>query len=358
MQAYNTNSQTHTDIGPHTSIQSCNANSPAHTDFQPHTNIQSCNANSPAHTDLEQHISIQSYSINNRAHTNLQPHTIKTYSRTSQNTCVANVSQASHTLHTYPSTHNNTYTSDIETGKTTYTNDTLFEFQDNTGTLSPQGNTVHQRRQVHQGSAHGQRTLTHPETIDNGRAHSCIRVEAELKRMNTLLEKLLKCVQHRHHPSHKPAILPISSLTEMDIFERIDEKGYSDVVNYLSYIGGFNLKEAINLCFKEAIKDSLTPSFTWWGREEERSLYNARLTVAIYEAVCSNRHFEKPTRSEFQLQFREALRTAKERLRHRMRDRRTRSNNCERRINRNLWNDERPQESTNTVEQETTNDED
>ncbi|XP_070156512.1 uncharacterized protein [Polyergus mexicanus] len=266
MQAYNTNSQTHTDIGPHTSIQSCNANSPAHTD--------------------------------------LQPHTIKTYSRTSQNTCVANVSQASHTLHTYPSTHNNTYTSDIETGKTIYTNDTLFEFQDNTGTLSPQGNTVHQRRQVHQGSAHGQRTLTHPETIDNGRAHSCIRVEAELKRMNTLLEKLLKCVQHRHNPSHKPAILPISSLTEMDIFERIDEEGYSDV------------------------------------------------------RLCSNWHFEKPTRSEFQLQFREALRTVKERLRHRMRDRRTRSNNCERRINHNLWNDERPQESTNTVEQETTNDED
>ncbi|XP_070169803.1 uncharacterized protein [Polyergus mexicanus] len=173
--------------------------------------------------------------------------------------------------------------------------------------------------------------------------------------MNTLLEKVLKCVQHRHQPTHKPAILPISSATQMDTFERIDEEGYSDVVNYLNYIGGFNLKESINLCFKETIKDSLTLLFTWWGREEGQSLYNARLTMAIYEAVCSNQHFQKPTRSEFQRLFREALRTAKERLRHRMRDPRTRPINRERRIN--LWNDEEPEE--NAVEQgPTRNDED
>jgi len=54
-------------------------------------------------------------------------------------------------------------------------------------------------------------------------------------------------------------------------------------VNYLHYIGGFNLKEAVNLCLKEALKDSLTPSFTWWGREGgPRPLYNARIIVAIY----------------------------------------------------------------------------
>ncbi|KAL6421480.1 hypothetical protein ACFW04_014067 [Cataglyphis niger] len=67
------------------------------------------------------------------------------------------------------------------------------------------------------------------------------------------------------------------------------------MVNYLSYIGGFNLKEVINFCFKEAVKDSLTPLFTWSDRE----------------AICSNQHFEKPTRSEFQQHFRETLRTAK-----------------------------------------------
>lgn len=49
--------------------------------------------------------------------------------------------------------------------------------------------------------------------------------------MNTLLEKILKCVQDRRHPTQKPDILPIASLTEMDRFERIDEEDYSDVVS-------------------------------------------------------------------------------------------------------------------------------
>jgi len=50
-----------------------------------------------------------------------------------------------------------------------------------------------------------------------------------------------------------------------------------------AYIGSFNLKEAVNLCLKEALKDSLTPSFTWWGREGgSRPLYNARIIIAIY----------------------------------------------------------------------------
>jgi len=41
---------------------------------------------------------------------------------------------------------------------------------------------------------------------------------------------------------------------------------------------------------------------------------NVLLEVFFLEAVCSNQHFQKPTRSEFQVQFWEALRTAKERL--------------------------------------------
>jgi len=72
------------------------------------------------------------------------------------------------------------------------------------------------------------------------------------------------------------------------------------------------------------------------------------------EAVCTNRHFEKPTRSEFQMQFREALRTAKERLRHRLRGSRIRPNNRER-INRRLWSDEQP-EVTDAVEEGTSED--
>ncbi|XP_067215271.1 uncharacterized protein [Linepithema humile] len=162
-----------------------------------------------------------------------------------------------------------------------------------------------------------------------------------MKKIHTLCENILKGVQDKQRVSGKPDILPISSLTEMDAFEDIDDNDYSNVVNYFRYIGGFNLKEAINLCFKEAMKDSLTPSFTWWDREEEqRALYNTCLVMAIYDGVCNNRHFQKPTRSEFQAQMKEILRTAKERLRHKRRGPRTQSTANRRRIHRDLWNDE------------------
>lgn len=54
-------------------------------------------------------------------------------------------------------------------------------------------------------------------------------------------------------------------------------------VEYLQYVGGFTVKEAVNLAFKEVIKDSLTIAYTWFGREQGlRPLYNARLIMAIY----------------------------------------------------------------------------
>ncbi|EZA51523.1 THAP domain-containing protein, partial [Ooceraea biroi] len=105
----------------------------------------------------------------------------------------------------------------------------------------------------------------------------------------------------------------------------------------------FDILEAVNLCLKESIKDSLAPSFTWWGREGgQRALYNARLTRAIYEAVCGNQHFNKPTRSEFQTHMREALRSAKERLRHKLRGPRTEAADA-RNHRRDFWSDEQPE---------------
>ncbi|KAL6417326.1 hypothetical protein ACFW04_011863 [Cataglyphis niger] len=132
--------------------------------------------------------------------------------------------------------------------------------------------------------------------------------------MNILLEKVLKCIKDRRSVLRKPAILPISSLTEMDDFGNIDEDRYTDVVS------SFNLKEAINFCLKKAVKNSLTLSFTWWGREGgQKPLYNARVIIAIYEAICNNQHFPKPTRSKFQIHEKKALRGVKERARSKLR---------------------------------------
>lgn len=49
--------------------------------------------------------------------------------------------------------------------------------------------------------------------------------------MNVLLENILKYVKEKQQVSHKPAILPISSLTEMETFETIDDDTYYDVVS-------------------------------------------------------------------------------------------------------------------------------
>ncbi|KAL6419192.1 hypothetical protein ACFW04_011544 [Cataglyphis niger] len=61
----------------------------------------------------------------------------------------------------------------------------------------------------------------------------------------------------------KPICLPISSVADIDTFETLDDTDYQEVVNYFKYIGGFNLKEAINLYLKEGLEESITPSFIW-----------------------------------------------------------------------------------------------
>lgn len=66
------------------------------------------------------------------------------------------------------------------------------------------------------------------------------------------------------------------------------------------------------------------------------------------EAVSNNQHFQKPTRHDFQAQIREALRTAKERQRHRSRGL---HNQIGSRIRQQeFWSDERPEETEQTNE--------
>lgn len=66
----------------------------------------------------------------------------------------------------------------------------------------------------------------------------------------------------------------------------------------------------------------------------------------LAEAVCKNRHFQKPTRTEFQTQAKEALRAAKERARKKLLGPRARMSNPR---DRDFWNDgvEREQEEAN-----------
>ncbi|XP_076676208.1 uncharacterized protein LOC143373147 [Andrena cerasifolii] len=71
---------------------------------------------------------------------------------------------------------------------------------------------------------------------DNGSMEDlagCNRIEAELIRMNTLLMSIQKSVQATHNTGQpmKPAVLPLSSVQEVDCFEDIDADTYSKVVS-------------------------------------------------------------------------------------------------------------------------------
>ncbi|XP_024871220.1 putative uncharacterized protein DDB_G0282133 [Temnothorax curvispinosus] len=161
--------------------------------------------------------------------------------------------------------------------------------------------------------------------------------------LNENIQRILKCVQDRDRCriTQKVSCLPFSTEKDVQDFENVDDATYNEVVNYLQYIGGFTAKEAVNLCFKEVMENQTTTAFTWFGREEDSlPLYNTRIIKAIYAAVSDNKHFEKPTRSEFQRYLREALRAAKQRQRTHNRKKDNGNRNKERNAAQEYWADE------------------
>nr|XP_034194689.1 uncharacterized protein LOC117610943 [Osmia lignaria] len=149
-------------------------------------------------------------------------------------------------------------------------------------------------------------------------------LESMLTKTHSLLEKVAKQQQQLLHQRHgipsKPAFLPILSLAGMTEFQNTDEDSYREVVNYLEYVGGFNLKEAVTLSFKETMSDCLLTSYSWLGREDNNlALCETKIVHAIHDAVLQNRYFPRPSRKDVAEHLKAALRTAKERVRSKRR---------------------------------------
>ncbi|XP_036143205.1 uncharacterized protein LOC118645689 [Monomorium pharaonis] len=174
----------------------------------------------------------------------------------------------------------------------------------------------------------------------------------ESQKLHNVMEQMLKCIKNKDDKCkvpQKPALLPIATVEEMVEFENVNEKTYKEVVSYFHHVGGFTLKEDINLCFKEAVKDCVTVKYTWFGRKEGvHPLYNTRIIMAIYDSVCYNNYFCKPSRAEFQNITREALRSAKQR--HRTSIRILRNRQRQPRTARHFWDDAYENEQVNAVE--------
>ncbi|XP_039302869.1 uncharacterized protein LOC105207097 isoform X2 [Solenopsis invicta] len=116
----------------------------------------------------------------------------------------------------------------------------------------------------------------------------------------------------------KPSFLPFTSEEEVLQFDNVKESIYNEVICYLQYIGGFSLKEALNLCLKETVEDEVMSSFTFYGNKEEGiySFFKTKLCSAIQEALSENKHFQIQSGTEFRHDMIEAIRNAKQRKRN------------------------------------------
>lgn len=152
--------------------------------------------------------------------------------------------------------------------------------------------------------------------------------------INSRLETIERHVMQEKRKGQAPAkpnIIPMQTVQEVIEFDNASDEVYNGLVKYLKYIGGFTLREALNLCMKEVLTNDVANNFTWHGKDTGHAqvglaLYSRQITNAFYEAVSQSQHFEQPTRAMFASQMREVLRIAKQRLRNSLRKQQVQQN--------------------------------
>lgn len=133
--------------------------------------------------------------------------------------------------------------------------------------------------------------------------------------INEKLDKLLRKRINNIMPP-KPSVFPLQSVQQVEDFNNISEEKYENAVEYLHFVGGFTLHDAIKHCMREAITDDAIQYYSAWGERGNRPLFETKIIKAIYDAVCRNVHFKKPLRDEFFREVGEAVRFGKQRNRN------------------------------------------
>ncbi|XP_011864783.1 PREDICTED: uncharacterized protein LOC105560345 [Vollenhovia emeryi] len=128
------------------------------------------------------------------------------------------------------------------------------------------------------------------------------------------LDKLLK--QRINIMPSKPPLFPLQSIQQVKDFDNISQEEYENVVQYLHFIGGYTLHEAIKYCMKEAVTDETINNYSVWGEQKNIPLFDTKLMKAVYDAVCLNSHFANPLRDDFFREVAEAIRIGKQRHRN------------------------------------------
>lgn len=114
----------------------------------------------------------------------------------------------------------------------------------------------------------------------------------------------------------KPPSFPLQSVQQVIDFNNISQEEYENAVEYLHFVGGFTLHDAIKYCMKEAMTDDTIRHYSAWGERGNLPLFDTKLIKVIYDAVCKNSHFEKPLRDDFFREVGEAVRFGKQRHRN------------------------------------------
>lgn len=131
----------------------------------------------------------------------------------------------------------------------------------------------------------------------------------------------LKQEKNKGQAPPKPSIIPMQTVKEVIEFDKASDDVYNGLVSlkkmefvflqikninlmfkykfqvrYLKYIGGFTLREALNLCMKEVLTNDVANNFTWHGKDTGHAqvgvaLYSRQITNAFYGKLNVNHFF-------------------------------------------------------------------
>ncbi|XP_071578622.1 uncharacterized protein [Temnothorax nylanderi] len=97
--------------------------------------------------------------------------------------------------------------------------------------------------------------------------------------INTKLDKLLHKRINIMPP--KPPSFPLQSVQQVTDFNNISQEEYENAVQYLHYIGGFTLHDAIKYCMKEVMADETIRNYSAWEERGNLPLFDTKL-IKVY----------------------------------------------------------------------------
>ncbi|XP_039301903.1 uncharacterized protein LOC120356961 isoform X2 [Solenopsis invicta] len=114
----------------------------------------------------------------------------------------------------------------------------------------------------------------------------------------------------------KPTCLPFKSPEDLMNFDRLSNEVYTDVIRYLSHVGGWTARSCANSILKESANDKVFIDFTFTGYKGKNIFKRLCFAKACEEAMAANPNFQL-TQTVFKDAITEALRSSKQRFRNR-----------------------------------------